>query len=116
MACWFFSVCKCHVQVFGKNDFAFSFMRLFLRDLMTRKRRKVFYSIETTRDQNPEWFKTDLKKIFALLAQGSIDPIIHDTISLADVQSAHRQIEAGAIKGKFVILMDDPSSNRSTRR
>ena len=89
--------------------FPFSFMRLFLRDLMTRKRRKVFYSIETKRDQNPEWFKTDLQKIFDLLAQGSIDPIIYDTIALADVQSAHWQIEAGAMKGKFVILMDDPS-------
>jgi len=50
-----------------------------------------------------------LQKIFDLLAQGRTDPIIHDTIALADVQSAHRQIEAGAMKGKFVILMDDPS-------
>ena len=87
----------------------FSFMRLFLRDFMTRKRSKVFYSIETTRNQNPEWFKTDLKEIFDLLAQGSIDPIIHDIIALTDVQSAHRHIEAGSIKCKFVILMDDPA-------
>ena len=103
----FFGVQMSRSGIWEKMILPFSFMRLFMRDLMTRKRSKVFYSIETMRDQNPEWFKKDWEKIFDLLAQGGIDPIIQDTIALADVQSAHRQIEAGAIKGKFVILMDD---------
>ena len=55
----FFGVQMSRSGIWEKMILPFSFMRLFMRDLMTRKRSKVFYSIETMRDQNPEWFKKD---------------------------------------------------------
>lgn len=97
----FFGVQMSRSGIWEKMILPFSFMRLFMRDLMTRKRSKVFYSIETMRDQNPEWFKKDLEKIFDLLAQGGIDPIIQDTIALADVQSAHRKLKQGRSRVKL---------------
>ena len=50
----FFGVQMSRAGIRDKMTLPFSFMRLFLRDFMTRMRSKVFYSIETTRDQNPE--------------------------------------------------------------
>ena len=97
----FFGVQMSRAGIWEKMILPFSFMRLFMRDLMTRKRSKVFYSIETMRDQNPEWFKKDLEKIFDLLAQGGIDPIIQDIIALADVQSAHRKLKQGRSRVKL---------------
>ena len=97
----FFGVQMSRSGIWEKMILPFSFMRLFMRDLMTRKRSKVFYSIETMRDQNPEWFKKDLEKIFDLLAQGGIDPIIQDIIALADVQSAHRKLKQGRSRVKL---------------
>ena len=43
----FFGVQMSRAGIWEKMMLPFSFMRLFLRDLMTRKRSKVFYSIET---------------------------------------------------------------------
>ena len=41
-----------------------------------------------------------------LLADGKLNPIIEERLTLADAQDAHRRIEAGSVKGKLVIVLD----------
>ena len=63
-----------------------------------------FYSITAVRKQHPDWFRADLQQLFELLAQKSIHPRVAARIDLEGVAEAHRQLEAGGLDGKLVIV------------
>ena len=48
--------------------------RLYLWRWLPGGRRAFFYSINALRAQHPEWFREDLKRLFALLASATIQP------------------------------------------
>jgi len=81
----------------------FWLLRLQLWKLLPNARRACFYSITALRKRHPEWYRTDLEKLFELLAEGKIHPRIAERIQLSDVPDAHRRIEAGGLDGKIVI-------------
>ena len=54
--------------------------------------------------RHPEWFCEDLTKLFALLAEGKIKPVIAERLPLKDIARAHELIEHTQIQGKLVLL------------
>jgi NADPH:quinone reductase len=61
------------------------------------------YSINVMRRRHPEWFRHDLERLVALLAEGQIRPRVAERISFDEVAAAHRRLEAGGLEGKLVL-------------
>jgi NADPH:quinone reductase len=80
--------------------------RLYLWRWLPGGRRAFFYSINAMRLQHPGWFMEDLKRLFALLGSGAIQPRVAERISLDEVAEAHRRLEAGGLEGKLVLCPD----------
>jgi NADPH:quinone reductase-like Zn-dependent oxidoreductase len=67
-------------------------------------RRAVFYSITARRLTHPEEFKADMAKLFELLRDGIIHPVVIDRLPLAAAREVHARIDAGGLGGKIVLL------------
>lgn len=66
-----------------------------------------FYSIGSWHKKHHDWFESDLKKLFVLLAENKLKPLISKTIKIEAAREAHELIERGGLKGKLIILMDN---------
>ena len=77
--------------------------RLRVWDLWPNGKAAKFYSIGAMRNAHPEWYPADLGKLFQLLADHAINPLVAQRIGLEDVAEAHRKLEAGGVRGKIVI-------------
>jgi NADPH:quinone reductase len=80
--------------------------RLYLWRWLPGGRRAFFYSINVMRARHPDWFREDLKRLFGLLASGTIRPRVAERISFDEVAEAHRRLEAGGLEGKVVLCPD----------
>jgi NADPH:quinone reductase-like Zn-dependent oxidoreductase len=67
-------------------------------------RHAVFYSITARRSAKPEDFKADMAKLFDLLRDRAIHPIVIDRLPLAVAREVHARIDAGGLGGKIVLL------------
>ncbi len=79
------------------------FVKLKLWDWLPNGHATAFYSIGAMRRKHPDWFKEDLAALFALLAEGRIDPAVAEVVPLSDVRRAHERVEAGEVQGKLVM-------------
>lgn len=95
-----------HAPLWQKLMLPVDMLSLFVRDLSSSKRSKAFYSIEALRKQKPDWFREDLTALMQHLANGQIEPLIEERLTLKDAEAAHRRVEAGSVKGKLVITMN----------
>jgi NADPH2:quinone reductase len=77
--------------------------RLYLWNWLPNGKRALFYSINMMRARHPAWFKQDLERLFAMLAEGTIRPRVAERISFDGVVEAHRRLEAGGLEGKIVL-------------
>lgn len=92
--------------VLGKGGcIPLDFINLKLRNMLPNGRSTTFYSIGALRQKQPDWFSEDLTKLFDLLAQGKIKPVIAARMPLAEVRRAHELIETGGVQGKIVFTM-----------
>ncbi len=80
------------------------FIRPFIWNVLPNGKRAGFYSITSMRKHHPAWFREDLSRLFAMLAEGEIAPRIEARIRLQDIPSAHEQLEAGGLTGKLVLV------------
>jgi NADPH:quinone reductase len=71
-----------------------------------RGRRGRFYGITMLYRKDPRPLREDLAKIFALLADKKIDPLIKRTFPLLDARKALELLAAGSVEGK-IVLTDD---------
>lgn len=71
---------------------------------LLRGRRAVFYSITARRLAHPEEFKADMAKLFELLHDGVIGPVVIERLPLAAARAVHARIDAGGLGGKIVLL------------
>jgi NADPH2:quinone reductase len=62
------------------------------------------------RKKQANWFSEDLAKLFDLLAQNKIKPIIEARIPLAEAQRAHELIEQAEVQGKIVLTVAETLS------
>jgi NADPH:quinone reductase-like Zn-dependent oxidoreductase len=68
-----------------------------------RGRRGSFYGISALYRKDPKPLREDLPKIFALLAEKKIDPMVARTFPLLDAGKALRLLAAGGVEGKIVL-------------
>lgn len=80
--------------------------RLYLWNALPNGKRASFYSIGAMRARHPEWFRADLKLLFAMLAARTIAPRVAERISFEGVADAHRRLDAGGLEGKVVLCPD----------
>ena len=83
--------------------------RLYLWRWLPWGKRACFYSINAMRARHPAWFREDLERLFALLADRAIRPRVAERISFDKVAEAHRRLEEGGLDGKLVLCPDLPS-------
>lgn len=81
------------------------FIRLQLWNLWPNGRSTAFYSIGSLRHKHADWFSGDLPKLFDLLAQNKIKPIIAARMPLAEARRAHELIEKAEVQGKIVLTV-----------
>jgi len=72
-----------------------------------RGRRGNFYGITAKYRKDPAPFREDLAKVFALLADGKIDPMITRTFPLLEARKALEVLATGAVEGKIVLEASD---------
>ena len=77
--------------------------RLYLWRWLAGGRRASFYSINAMRARHPAWFREDLERLFAMLANHEIRPRIAERIGFEGIVEAHRRLEAGGLDGKLVL-------------
>jgi NADPH:quinone reductase len=78
------------------------FANIFLGSRL-RGRRGSSYGISALYQRDPKPLREDLPKIFALLAEGKIDPMIAKTFPLLEAQSALGFLATGTVEGKIVL-------------
>jgi NADPH:quinone reductase len=69
-------------------------------------RRGTFYGISLLYRRNPQPFLEDLPKIFTLLAERRIEPVIAATIPLLEARGALELLASGKAAGKIVLRCD----------
>jgi NADPH:quinone reductase-like Zn-dependent oxidoreductase len=67
-------------------------------------RRALFYSVTARRATHPEEFKTDMARLFGLLGDGAIHPVVVDRLPLSAARQVHARIDAGGLGGKIVLM------------
>ena len=82
------------------------FANIFLGSRL-RGRRGNFYGITAKYRKDPAPFREDLAKVFALLADGKIDPMITRTFPLLEARKALEVLATGAVEGKIVLEASD---------
>ena len=82
-------------------------VKLKLWDWLPNGHATAFYSIGAMRRVHPDWFREDLATLFAMLAEGRIDPAVAEVVPLADVRRAHERVEAGEVQGKMVMRVSE---------
>jgi len=68
-----------------------------------RGRRGAFYGISALYRKDPGPLREDLPKIFALLANKRIDPLVTHTFALLQARQAIELLAAGSVEGKIVL-------------
>jgi NADPH:quinone reductase len=68
-----------------------------------RGRAGKFYGITMQYRKDPKPLREDLAKIFALVAEKKIDPLVQRSFPLAEARQALELLAAGSVEGKFVL-------------
>jgi NADPH2:quinone reductase len=68
-----------------------------------RGRRGTFYGITLLYRKDPRPLREDLPKVFALVAERKLEPVISATVPLLDAAKALELLAAGGVEGKIVL-------------
>jgi len=77
---------------------------VFLRGLLSPRRRVQGYRIDKLRNRHPEWFREDFLALLELLRRDEIQPIVAERLPLTEVRRAHELLESSAATGKLVLV------------
>src|SRR3954471_8885819 len=69
------------------------------------RRRGAFYGITMLYRKNPRPLREDLPKIFALIADKKLDPLVSATMPLAEARRAMEMLGGGTVEGKIVLTV-----------
>lgn len=64
------------------------------------------YNVDRLRTQRPEWYRTDLAALVAMLAANEIRPVVHARLPLAEAARAHQMMGSAEATGKIVLVTD----------
>ena len=73
-----------------------------------RGRRGSFYGISALYQKDPRPFREDLPKIFALLSERKIDPMVAKAFPLLEARTALELLAGGGVEGKIVLEETTP--------
>ncbi len=90
-----------------KMDLIKSFLRVQIWNFTPWMPSTKFYSIGSWHKKHHDWFESDLKKLFKLLSEKKLKPLVSKTIKLEDAKEAHELIEKRGLKGKIIIQMEN---------
>jgi NADPH:quinone reductase-like Zn-dependent oxidoreductase len=62
------------------------------------------YSITAWKKEHPDWFRDDVERMFDLLGQGRIKPLIAARFPLEEAARAQRLLESSAAIGKIILV------------
>jgi NADPH:quinone reductase len=77
---------------------------VFLRGLLSPRRRVSGYRIDKLRNRRPEWFREDFLALLELLRRGEIHPVVAERLPLTEARRAHELLESSAATGKLVLV------------
>ncbi len=86
----------------GKVSQLIMFANIFLGSRL-RGRHGKFYGITMLYRKDPKLLRDDLTKIFALLAEKKIDPLVTRTFPLLEARQALELLASGSVEGKIVL-------------
>jgi NADPH:quinone reductase-like Zn-dependent oxidoreductase len=86
----------------GKLSQLAMFANIFIGSRL-RGRSGKFYGITMLYRKNPQPLREDLPKIFALLAEKKIDPLVSRTFPLLEARQALELLSSGKVEGKIVL-------------
>jgi NADPH:quinone reductase-like Zn-dependent oxidoreductase len=66
-------------------------------------KRATFYGITRLYRKDPKPFREDLPKLFQLLAEGKLRPVVAGVFPLSQAAKAHEMLERGDVRGKLVL-------------
>jgi NADPH:quinone reductase-like Zn-dependent oxidoreductase len=66
-----------------------------------------WYNITAEKKKHPEWFREDLSRLLAMLAEKSIGPVIAERLPLRDAGRAHQLLERASVSGKIVLMCQE---------
>ena len=67
------------------------------------RRRGAFYGITMLYRKKPQPLREDLPKIFALIADKKLDPLVSATLPLVEARRAMEMLVGGNVEGKIVL-------------
>ena len=74
--------------------------------LLTDVKGVVGYNVDSWRRERPDAYRTDLAALIAMLAEGTLDPLIGARMPLAQAADAQRMLGGGDTQGKLVLVPD----------
>jgi NADPH2:quinone reductase len=77
--------------------------RIFLRNFLPAGKRVSLYQITAYKKKHPEWFAADLLKLFALLSEAKIEPVIQTILPLSEAAHAHTLLHESKVRGKIIL-------------
>jgi NADPH:quinone reductase len=97
----------------GSNDNlgTFSGMLALYVGARLKGRKPSFYGITQLYREDPKPLREDLPKLFELLAQRRIQPLISHKLPLLEGIAGQEMLERGGVRGKIVLLRDLPKAS-----
>lgn len=98
---------SCSVAPVGITGILKDILKLVQVNLFAGGRKAEFYGITVLylRDNNP--FMEDLHRLFKVLEEGRIKPLIETKLSILDVRKANELLESGQVTGNIVLLVPE---------
>jgi NADPH:quinone reductase-like Zn-dependent oxidoreductase len=88
----------------GKLSAGLGFAMLGLLKFVPDGKRAFWYNVKTLHDSHPAWFREDLTKLFVLLGERKIRPIIAVKLPLREAARGNELLEHAQVSGKIVLL------------
>jgi NADPH2:quinone reductase len=76
----------------------------FALNLWPDRKSVKLYSIQTLKRFRAEWYRQDLLKLFNLLQEHKIEPVISQCLELTQARQAQELVATGAVRGKIVLI------------
>jgi NADPH:quinone reductase len=91
----------------GQLSAGLGFALLGLMKVLPDGKRASWYNVKKLADASPELFREDLTKLFDLLVQNKIRPVIAGKFPLREAARASELLEKGQVSGKLVLLCQE---------
>jgi NADPH:quinone reductase-like Zn-dependent oxidoreductase len=83
--------------------------------LVPGRKKVLLYSVQQMKRRSPTFFREDLTRLFHLLRERRIAPVIAERLPLQEARRAHELLGNGAVRGKIILLCEADERPRAGR-